>query len=472
MDLLADRFDDGGFSGGNIERPALKRLMAEVEAGRIDVIVVYKIDRLSRSLLDFARLVEIFDRHGVAICSVSQRFDSATPMGRMTSNLLLTFAQYERELIAERTRDKMSASRRKGKYMGGAPVLGYDLDTSRKRLVVNDDEATRVRAIFGLYLEYEALLPVVKELDRRHWTTKRWTTRDGTELGGRPFTRTSLHNLLTYVGYIGKIRYQNELYDGEQAAIVEPELWQRTQTLLARNGRAGGGVRNKFGAILRGLLHCVPCGCSMTAAHTTKRQRRYRYYVCTNAQKRGWHVCPSKSTPAGEIERYVVQQIRGIGSDPALVRETLHLATEQVESERAAVEAERRGLERDAGRWHEELRASLGDMGPGQKTNTLPLLADLQERLRLAEQRGAEIQARLAALDRERITEQEVAAALGGFDPVWEALRPREQARIVQLLVERIDYDGGAGTIAITFHPAGLKTLAAERSNTLVEQRA
>jgi site-specific DNA recombinase len=155
-----------------------------------------------------------------------------------------------------------------------------------------------------------------------------------------------------------------------------------------------------------------------------------------------------------------------------LIHETLHRAVEQIDSERAALEAERRGLERDAGRWHEELRASLGDLGPGQKTNTLPRLADLQERLRLAEQRGSEIQARLEALDRERITEEEVATALGSFDPVWEALSPREQARIVQLLVERIDYDGGAGTIAITFHPAGLKALAAERSNTLVEQRA
>jgi site-specific DNA recombinase len=190
-----------------------------------------------------------------------------------------------------------------------------------------------------------------------------------------------------------------------------------------------------------------------------------------NAQKRGWRVCPSRSIPAGEIERYVVDQIRSIGSDPALIHETLHRAVEQVASERAALEAERRGLERDAGRWHEELRASLGDKGRGQKANALPRLADLQERLRLAVQRGSEIQARLEALDRERITEEEVAAALGTFDPVWDALSPREQARIVRLLVERVDYDGGAGTIAITFHPPGLKSLAAERS-TLVEQRA
>jgi site-specific DNA recombinase len=471
---LPDEYADGGFTGANMDRPALKRLLADVEAGKIDCVLVYKVDRLSRSLLDFARLMEVFDRRHVSFVSVTQHFNSANSMGRLTLNILFSFAQFERETISERTRDKMSASRRKGKYLGGAPVLGYDIDPVRKRLVVNESEAAQVRAIFGLYLEHQTPMPVVMELGRRHWTTKRWRTRDGIERGGRSFTRTSLYKLLTNVTYIGKVDYQGQLYDGEQPAIVESEVWQRVQTLLSRNSRAGGGVvRNKFGALLRGLLRCVPCGCSMAPSHTKRGpNRRYRYYVCTNAQKRGWHSCPSKSIPAGEIERYVVDQIRGIGSDPALIHETLHRAVEQVDSEHAALEAERRGLERDAGRWHEELRASLSDMGPSQRTTALPRLADLQERLRLAEQRGSEIQARLEALDRERVTEEEVAAALGSFDPVWEALSPREQARIVQLLVASIDYDGGNETISITFHPAGLKALAAERTNPVVEQRA
>jgi site-specific DNA recombinase len=404
----------------------------------------------------------------------AQQFNSGSSMGRLTLNLLLTFAQFERELIAERTRDKMSASRRKGKYVGGAPVLGYDIDVARKRLVVNEDEAARVRAIFGLYLENEALLPVVQELERRHWTTKRWRTRTSTERGGRPFTKTSLHKLLICVLYAGKVRYKDELHDGEQPAIVDATVWQRVQAVLSRNGRSGGGaVRNKFGALLRGLLRCAPCGCSMVPTHTTrKRSKRYRYYVCTNAQKRGWHCCPSKSVPAGEMERYVVEQIRGIGHDPALVRETLDRAVQQVDEERAAQEAERRGLERDARRWNDEVRAALEGAAAGQSASALPRLADLQERLRHAEERAAEIKVRLDALDRERITEDEVAAALGSFDPVWNALSPREQARVVHLLVERVDYDGAAGTVRITFHPSGLRALAAERSERVLEQRA
>jgi site-specific DNA recombinase len=249
---LADRFDDGGFSGGNLERPALRRLHDEVKAGRVDIVVIYKIDRLSRSLLDFARLMEIFERHGVSVVAVTQQFNSTSSMGRLTMNLLLTFAQFEREIISERTRDKMSASRRKGKYVGGQAVLGYDVDRQAKRLVVNENEADRVRAIFGLYLEHQALLPVVQELERRGWRNKHWSTRNGIERGGNRFTKTSLHNLLTNVCYIGKVRYKEEVYDGEQPATVDTEVWQRVQALLCRNARTGG-VRTQFGALLKGV---------------------------------------------------------------------------------------------------------------------------------------------------------------------------------------------------------------------------
>ncbi len=471
---LPDRYDDGGYTGANLDRPALRRLVADIEAGTVDAVIVYKVDRLSRSLLDFARLMETFEKRRITFASVTQLFNSANSMGRLTLNILLSFAQFERELISERTRDKMSASRRKGKYVGGAPVLGYDVDLRAKKLVVNEDEAARVRAIFSLYLQHEALLPVVQELERRGWVTKRWTTRKGPERGGLPFTKTSLHKLLTNVSYVGKVRYRDETHDGEQPAIVAPDVWQRVQTLLARNGRTGGGaVRNQFGALLKGLLRCVPCDCAMAPSHTARKgNRRYRYYVCTSATKRGWHTCPSKSIPAGEIERFVVDRIRGIGSDPALVRETLARAVEQADEERRALEAERRGLERDAGRWHDEVRSLLDEVARGGSPTALQRLAELQERIRSAELRAAEVHDRLVALDHEQVKESEVAAALASFDPVWDALAPREQARIVQLLVERVDYDGQNEMVAITFHAAGIRALAAERTAPLQEMTA
>jgi site-specific DNA recombinase len=339
--------------------------------------------------------------------------------------------------------------------------------------VVNEDEAVRVRAIFGLYLEHQALLPVVQDLERRRWSTKRCVTKRGIERGGNPFTKTSLHQLLTNVSYIGKVRYKDEIHDGEQAAIVDVEIWQRVQTLLSRNSRSGGAaVRNQFGALLKGLLHCVPCGCRMVPAHTKKRDRRYRYYQCLQAQKRGWHVCPSKSIPAGEIERHVVDQLRGIGSDPALVRETLRQAVLQADEEADSLRAELGSLGREAGRWHDEIRRLLEEVGKGSNPTALQRLAELQERVSGAEGRASELRARLTALEHQRISEEEVATALRTFDPVWNALSPREQARVVQLLVERVDYDGALGTLSITFHPAGIKALAAEQPSLAKEKRA
>jgi site-specific DNA recombinase len=180
---VADRYDDGVFSGGNADRPALKRLMADIEAGKIDCVVVYKVERLSRSLLDFAGMMQMFDKHSVSFVSVTQQFNTATSMGRLILNVLLSFAQFEREIISERTRDKIAATRRKGKWAGGHPVLGYDVEPNGFKLIVNPAEAEKVREIFKLYLKHESLLPVVQELERRKWSSKRWKTRKGPERG-------------------------------------------------------------------------------------------------------------------------------------------------------------------------------------------------------------------------------------------------------------------------------------------------
>src|SRR6266852_5402103 len=177
--VLAERYDDGGYTGANLERPALERLLGAIEASQVECVVVYKVDRLSRSLLDFARLIGIFEKRGVNLVSVTQQFNTTTSLGRLTLNILLSFAQFERETIAERTRDKMSAARRKGKWVGGTPVLGYDVAPGGGKLVINEEEALQVRAIFALYLEHRALLPVLGQIQRRQWTRKRWTRRTG-----------------------------------------------------------------------------------------------------------------------------------------------------------------------------------------------------------------------------------------------------------------------------------------------------
>jgi site-specific DNA recombinase len=460
---LPDRYDDGGFTGANMDRPALRRLLADIEAGKVDLVATYKVDRLSRSLLDFAKMMEVFDKQHVSFVSVTQQFNTATSMGRLVLNVLLSFAQFEREIISERTRDKIAAARRKGKWSGGHPILGYDVDVN-KMLLVNADEAVLVQAIFDLYLQHESLLAVVEESARRGWVNKRWVTRKGHERGGQPFTTTSLYRLLTNVAYIGKVRYKQETHAGEHQGIVDAKVWQRVQILLQRNGRTGGAlVRNRFGALLKGILHCVPCGCAMTPSHCKKNgTTRYRYYVCTNAQKRGWKACPSKSIPAGEIEGFVVDQIRCIGQDPGLLREIIVQAQSQVRSRLEELEAERRSLARDVARWSADVRRCAEQSAEGVETAAVARLADLHDRIGTAERRLTEIQEESVVLERDLIDEDEVARALGSFDPVWESLTPHEQTRLIGLLVERVDYDGRHGKVSITFHATGIQMLADE----------
>ena len=463
---LPDKYDDGGFSGGNMERPALRRLLADIEAGKIDCAVVYKVDRLSRSLLDFARMLEIFERHKVSFVSVTQQFNTGTSMGRLILNVLLSFAQFEREMISERTRDKIAATRRKGKWSGGRPLLGYDVvDT---KLSVNEDEAARVADIFKLYLEHESLIATVRELERRGWTTKEWTTRKGRVLGGRPYDKGTLHTLLRNVVYLGKIRYKDEVHEGEHEAIVDQELFDRVQTVLRRNGRGGGShVTNRRGALLKGLLYCGPCGYSMSHTYTNKGNRRYRYYVCINAQKRGWQKCPSKSIPAREIERFVVDQIKCIGQDQELLSKTLAEATSQGNARIREIEAEQAALKRELGRNNTETQKLIGRLSctPDEDSLETARLADLQERIQMAEQRITTIREEAAIIERNMIDEKELSSALVAFEPVWESLAPKEQSRILHLLVERIEYDGQDESISITFRPSGIKTLAEQFSD-------
>jgi site-specific DNA recombinase len=462
---LPDRYDDGGFTGGNLDRPAVQRLMRDIEARKVDCVVVYKVDRLSRSLMDFARMMQTFEKHGVAFVSVTQQFSTTNSMGRLTLNILLSFAQFEREIISERTRDKIAAARRKGKFAGGQPVLGYDLlsGPGGTKLVVNEDEAHRVRQIFQLYLKHEALLPTVRELNRRGWTTKRWDGRAGRNKGGRSFDKTTLFRLLTNVIYTGKVCYREEVHQGEHPAIISAGVWQRVQAVLKRNGRSGGTMaRNKHGALLKGLLRCVPCACAMAHSYTQQGAKRYRYYVCVQAQKRGWDRCLSKSVPAGEIERFVVEQIRGIGRDPAVLRETLKQVSKQAAKQLADLKAEQRGLVREMGR-HDQAMRKLTSSTNGNG-HTTAALADLHERMRATERRATEVREEIAAVEREQIDEREVEAALASFEPVWAALSPREQARVVRLLVERVDYDGAS--VSITFRHSGLRALADEQNQT------
>jgi site-specific DNA recombinase len=440
---LPERYDDGGYSGGNIERPGLKRLMADAEAGLIDAVVCYKVDRLSRSLLDFSRLIEVFDRRHVMFVSVTQPINTADSSGRLMLNVLLSFAQFEREMIADRTRDKMGAARRKGKWTGGFPVLGYDVHPDGGRLVVNEEEAETVRQIFTLYLDLRSLQATAAELNRRGWRTKSWATKEGTFHEGVAFNKAHVSRLLGNVLYVGKVSHHGQVYDGEHPAIVDEATYERVQTALAGNNVSGGAkAKNRYGHLLRGLLHCTACGCAMSPSVTRRNGKAHRYYVCGNATRRGWSSCPHPSLPAGEIEDAVVDRIKCVGRDPGLVAETLAQVRAIQKTRVPALTAERRRLDRELLR--------LKDRG------------DAGNQIGVIEARLVEVGEELAVLQSASIDKRDLARALSMFDEVWACLFPREQERVIGLLVERIDFDAGRETVAITFKPTGIRALAEE----------
>src|SRR5262249_23878078 len=270
-------YDDGGFSGGNLERPALQRLLADVRAGRIDIVIVYKVDRLTRSLADFARLVEIFDGQSVSFVSVTQQFNTTSSMGRLTLNVLLSFAQFEREVTGERIRDKIAASKQKGLWMGGNPPLGYRV--SERVLVIDPDEAETVRHIFALYRKFGCVRRVKDATDRLGLRTKRRMTAHGVDRGGSPFSRGHLYRLLSNPIYTGRIAHKGHLYPGQHPALIDEETWTAVRNQLAAN--AAAHRRNPQAAepsLLAGLLVDAQ-GQRPTPSQAVKKGRRYRYYI-------------------------------------------------------------------------------------------------------------------------------------------------------------------------------------------------
>jgi DNA invertase Pin-like site-specific DNA recombinase len=376
--LVPDRYDDGGVSGGTLERPALKRLLADIEAKLVDVVVVYKIDRLSRSLMDFSKLADLFERCGVTFVSVTQQFSTSTSMGKLTLNMLLSFAQFEREVAGERIRDKIAASRRKGMWMGGFVPLGYDVRD--RKLIINKAEAATVRAVFEGFIKTGSTTVLVRTLREQGTRGKR----------GRLIDKGYVYQLLKNRVYIGEAVHKGTSYPGEHQAIISKALWDKVHSILSDSARKrSANTRAQTPALLKGLIF-GPTGCAMTPTHTRKGGRLYRYYIATDLLKHDAPACTVRRVPAGEIEGAVVDQVRGLLRAPEMIVRT----------------------------WR-----------AGRK-----LIAGL--------------------------TEAEVRDALQRFDPIWNELFPAEQARVIQLLVERVDVSPEG--VDIRLRTEGLSNLTAE----------
>jgi site-specific DNA recombinase len=323
---LPSLYDDGGYSGGSTERPALKRLLADIQSHLIDVVVVYKVDRLTRSLADFAKIVEIFDAAGVSFVSVTQQFNTTTSMGRLTLNVLLSFAQFEREVTGERIRDKIAASKQKGMWMGGWVPIGYD--RKDRTLTINETEAVTVRAIFDLFLKLKNVQRVQAELARLNLTTKPYATPRGRAVGGLSFARGHLYKILSNPLYIGEIEHKGVRYPGQHPPLIDAATWDAVQAQLVANhheNRARTNVKSK--SLLAGLIY-DDAGNRLVSSHATKNGKRYRYYVTSQGTGRSVAAAsvPRLRLPAATIDELVLTKLQGFLTDKAkisnLLRET------------------------------------------------------------------------------------------------------------------------------------------------------
>lgn len=366
--MLADAYDDGGFTGGNMDRPALKRLINDIKNGLIDTVVVYKVDRLSRSLADFAKLIELFDAHKVSFVSVTQQFNTTNSMGRLTLNILLSFAQFEREVIGERIRDKFAASKRKGMWMGGVTPMGYEVRD--RQLHVHEEEAKAVRAIFENFIMLGSVTLLARELPAMGILSKKRVAKNGREFGGTPLDKGAIYKILNNPIYIGKIRHKEKIYEGRHEAIISDDLWQRAHSAMKQSPRERAvATKRRTKAVLCGVLRCGGCNSSMTPCHTKKKGGKlYRYYGAVNYKKGGCPDCPIKQVTANEIETVVLHQLQSIFAAPEMIVET----------------------------WKQASR-----------------------------------------LD-DSITEHEVRTALTDVFPVWNELFPKEQERLLHLMLEKV----------------------------------
>jgi len=378
--LVPDRYDDGGYSGGTLERPALERLMADVEANFIDVVVTYKIDRLSRSLMDFTKLMEVFERSKVTFVSVTQSFNTTDSMGRLMLNVLLSFAQFEREVIGERIRDKFAASRKRGMWMGGWTPLGYDVRD--RKLVINEPEAAVVRDIFARFVRLGSTTKLARALREEGAVNKQ----------GKLIDKGYLYRILNNRVYLGEAVHKGTPYPGEHHAIVDQALWDKAHAIIKESPRKRAGhSRARTPALLKGIIF-GPAGDAMTPTHTRRRGKLYRYYVSRTALKEGKEACPVGCIPAAAVENAVIGQLREILRTPEII----------------------------IGTW------------------------------------------RAARTEVPNLPESDVREALVQLDPLWEEFFPAEQARIVQLLVDRVDVT--PESVDIRFRTDGLNSLIEEIS--------
>jgi len=456
---LTETYRDAGFSAKDTNRPAMKQLIRDAQDHKFDMLIVYKFDRLSRSVLDGARLMEFFKNQDILFVSVTENFDTATPSGELMVNNMFSMGQWERRMISTRTKDKIVAERAKGMWTGGCPPLGYDL-IKPKGLKVNPKEAEQVQTMFRLYLEQQSLDRALKLINGKY-RTKRWTPENGQIKGGKPFFKSTFIHILKNPLYIGKVRCHDDLADGQHEAIIEPKVFEDVQQLFARNFSHQSSVgKNKKEFLLKGLIHCAHCQTPMTSYHVYSRTRKlFRYYRCVSTTQKGYDACPVKWVPADEVEKAVIQRLSFLWDNPTLIEQSLKSAQDQASAMVPALKQQLGDKREEGKRIHQEaekLFQAIGQMGAG---NSL-----IQEKLEQLDQRKKQIEIEITELEMnlEKAKNQSVDAekfrkALAGFGEKFKTLDFLMRQRLLSLVVQRIDYDKALNKIRLSLYPLGGK---------------
>ncbi len=456
--LIEKKYDDGGFTGGNMERPALIELFNDIKAGLIDIVVVYKVDRLSRSITDFAKIVELFEKYNVSFVSVTQHFNTNDSMGRLTLNILLSFAQFERELISERTRDKMAAARRRGKWIGGRPFLGYDIVPNGGGLKINQAEAESVRTIFKSYLETRSVIQTLEYLESQNIKMKCWRNQKGHLSGGRPFNKSALYYLLRNPAYIGKINYKGEIIDAEFEGIIDEETFKAAQSRLDTNykERTTYRVRTSMEGLLSGKVYCGHCSKLMGHRYTRKTENKiYRYYICQTATDSGWKNCPFPSLPAESIEDFVIAEISRISKDEKLSKEVIENFTNETRRELSEYTFRIQEIEKDMASIHKKLSQPKYENDVDLKRSEL----SHQRTLDTCNEYVKKLEHRI------KVSKSEIVRIFENFDLVWEQLNFKDRFELIDMLIEKITYYGESGEVVISYRENGIKSLEVENGN-------
>ena len=459
--LVDTRYDDGGFTGANIDRPAFQRLMADVEAGKVDVIVVYKVDRLSRSLLDFVKVMERLTAAGASFVSITQNFTTADAMGRLTMNMLISFAEFEREMISERTRDKIAGARRKGKWTGGPVPFGYSVKD--KKLLVNDAEAHVVREAFALLLAHRQMAVVARELNERGLLPR--VSRRGRK-GGPLWSKDSIARVLRSPLYAGLMMYGDELHAGEHPRLIDDLTYRQAHRLLGDAGRELRFTGTNPEYVLRGLLRCGCCDEAMCPGSTTKKSgKTYRFYRCSTRDKYGKERCAARPLPARALEDFVVERLVEATADGTLAARIDAKLAARIAKERTTFVEVRKSLTAHvadasaaASRLTEEVLRLDGrarELVEAKLRVEAARLDDAERKLRALETDAENLE--LGEIEREWFV-----GALRNFGKVWGDMTPENQGRLLRALVARVVVNEATGVCRVELVDLGADASAKE----------